>query len=103
MQALFDYIRQLIDIPSVSGEEGEVARFLHQDLTKRGFETQLQEVKGDRLNVYATSGKAPKLVFCTHIDTVPPFYPSSEDQERIYGRGACDAKGILAAMGRTAR
>jgi acetylornithine deacetylase len=56
-------------------------------------------VVGDRKNVYAlSSGVLPRVVFCTHLDTVPPFYPSSEDEVHIYGRGSCDAKGALAAM-----
>jgi acetylornithine deacetylase len=96
---LFAYIRRLVDIPSVSGDEGEVARFLRDDLTAKGFAVTLQEVVPGRLNVYAvTEGVLPRVVFCTHIDTVPPFYESSEDDELIYGRGSCDAKGIAATM-----
>lgn len=98
MDELFGYIRELIDIPSVSGEEEEVSRFLERDLRERGFQVELQEVESDRHNVHATSGPEPLLYFCTHIDTVPPFYPSTEDEETIFGRGSCDAKGILAAM-----
>jgi acetylornithine deacetylase len=57
-------------------------------------------VEGDRINVYATSADHPHpaMVFSTHLDTVPPFIPSSEDAGRIYGRGSCDAKGIVAAQ-----
>ena len=96
---LFAYIRKTIDIPSVSGEEGEVARFLGDDLTAKGFAVTLQQVAPERPNVYAVSeGVSPRMVFCTHIDTVPPFYQSSEDDEYIYGRGSCDAKGIAATM-----
>jgi acetylornithine deacetylase len=96
---LVPYIRQLVDIPSVSGEEREVALFLEKDLAARGFRVELQEVVDGRLNVYARTGEElPRIVFCTHLDTVPPFYPSSEDEEYVYGRGSCDAKGILAAM-----
>ncbi len=96
---LFAYIRKLIDIPSLSGEEGEVARFLGDDLTAKGFTVTLQQVAPERLNVYAVNeGVSTRMVFCTHIDTVPPFYQSSEDDEYIYGRGSCDAKGIAATM-----
>ena len=99
MSELNAYIRRLVDIPSVSGDEGDVARFLEQDLGARGFSVSLQEVGADRFNVYAVSGPLPpRLVFNTHIDTVPPFYQSSEDDEFIYGRGSCDAKGIVACM-----
>lgn len=97
--ALYRYIRRLVDIPSVSGAEGEVGRFLERDLSDRGFAVTLQEVAEDRFNVYATyEGTSPRVVFCTHIDTVPPFYESSEDEDSIYGRGSCDAKGIAATM-----
>ena len=98
MKTLFDFIRQLIDIPSVTGEEGDVARFVEKTLVDRGFEVTLQEVESGRYNVYALTDGQPKVVLCTHLDTVPPFYESSEDEEYIYGRGACDAKGCLAAM-----
>lgn len=98
MKTLFDFIRELIDIPSVTGEEEEVARFVEKKLASGGFQVTLQEVEARRHNVYAVSDGPPKVVFCTHLDTVPPFYQSSEDEEYIYGRGACDAKGCLAAM-----
>ena len=57
-------------------------------------------VEGQRFNVYATSAEQPhpEVVFSTHMDTVPPFIPSSEAAGRIYGRGSCDAKGIIAAQ-----
>lgn len=99
MSDLVAFIRRLVDIPSVSGNEREVALFLEKDLGERGFSLTMQEVAEGRLNVYATSpGVLPKVVLCTHLDTVPPFFPSSEDGEYVYGRGSCDAKGILATM-----
>jgi acetylornithine deacetylase len=55
-------------------------------------------VEDDRMNVYAHTGGQPRVVFSTHMDVVPPWFPSSEDNHRIYGRGACDAKGIIAAQ-----
>jgi acetylornithine deacetylase len=96
---LISYIRRLVDIPSVSGEEEEVAKFLEGDLGERGFSVTLQEVGEGRPNVYALgAAELPRVVFCTHLDTVPPFIESREDDEYVYGRGSCDAKGILAAM-----
>ena len=93
------YIRCLVDIPSVSGSEGDVARFLETDLAEKGFSVEIQDIASGRQNVYATTKDVlPRVVFCTHLDTVPPFYGSSEDDNYIYGRGTCDAKGIVAAM-----
>jgi len=92
--------RQLVDIESITGNESEAARFLQRELTKLGYDARLMPVEGDRANVLATSPQqpGPQLFFSTHLDTVPPFIPSSEDEHRIYGRGSCDAKGIIAAQ-----
>jgi len=94
---LTSFTRELVDIPSVSGDEGPVGRFLAERLTTLGFDVTTQPVEDDRFNVLARIGD-PLVTFSTHIDTVPPFIPSREDDERIHGRGACDAKGILAAQ-----
>jgi acetylornithine deacetylase len=90
--------RQLIDIPSLTGDEKAVGEFLATHLASLGYNVELQEAGADRFNVIATTGEAPRIVFSTHMDTVPPFIASSEDGEYIYGRGACDAKGIVAAQ-----
>jgi acetylornithine deacetylase len=92
--------RELVDIESITGNEGPIADFLCRELCRLGFEVGKMPVEGQRVNVYATpAGHAqPKVVFSTHMDTVPPFLPSSEKGGRIYGRGACDAKGIIAAQ-----
>lgn len=90
--------RQLIDIPSTSDHEYEVGCFLDDRLREMGFEVERHEVSHRRFNLLARAGGAPRVVLCTHIDTVPPFFPSSEDDEFVFGRGACDTKGILAAM-----
>ena len=95
---LFALTRQLIDIPSVTGDEGAVGRFLAAQLKALGYTVELQPVAGERCNVIATTGAPPRIVFSTHMDTVPPHIRSSEDAENIYGRGSCDAKGIIAAQ-----
>ncbi|MFL6257268.1 MAG: M20/M25/M40 family metallo-hydrolase [Pyrinomonadaceae bacterium] len=87
-----------MDIPSVSGEEGEVGRFLASHLEGLGYRVELQEVEPGRANVLATTGARARVVLSTHMDTVPPFIPSREDATHIHGRGACDAKGIIAAQ-----
>lgn len=94
---VFDLTRQLIAIPSISGEEKAVAEFVADYLSRAGFTVELQEAAPLRPNVYARLGE-PDIVLSTHTDTVPPYLELSEDEEFICGRGACDAKGILAAM-----
>src|SRR6267378_414459 len=95
---LFELTRQLIDIPSVTGDEAEVAEFLAGRLNELGYAVEQQPVEGQRCNVIATTTAPPRIVFSTHIDTVPPHIFSSEDADNIYGRGSCDAKGIIAAQ-----
>jgi len=92
--------RQLVDIESITGNEAAVGNYLYGELCRLGYQTRKMAVEGDRFNVYATAPEQanPGIVFSTHMDTVPPFIPSSEDPERIYGRGSCDAKGIIAAQ-----
>ena len=94
---LFSLTRRLIDIESITGNEKQVALFLKDTLDAMGAEVSLDEAKPDRPNVVALWGR-PEVVLSTHLDTVPPFFPSREDDECIYGRGACDAKGIIAAQ-----
>ncbi len=92
--------RQLIDIESISGNEAAVGNYLFGELCRLGYQARKIPVEGDRFNVFATwpDHAAVAIVFSTHMDTVPPFIPSSEDEEKIYGRGSCDAKGIMAAQ-----
>jgi len=97
---LFALTRRLVDIASVTPNEEAVGDFLCAELLRRGFEANKTPVEGARANVLATwpDHTRPDIVFSTHMDTVPPFIASSEDDACIYGRGACDAKGIIAAQ-----
>ena len=97
---LFALTRQLIDIESITGNETAVGDALARELTGLGYAVERMPVEGDRFNLWAThpAQPRPELVFSTHMDTVPPFIPSSETVERIYGRGTCDAKGIIVAQ-----
>lgn len=101
------FTRQLVDIDSTTYQEGAAAAFLGDFLKARGYAVEMTPVPqpgdskatGDRANVYAgREGETPDLVLSTHIDTVPPYFGSTEDAEYIYGRGSCDAKGIIAAQ-----
>jgi len=92
--------RQLIDIQSITGNEAAVGEFLTNYLEKLGYTVERMPVEAGRFNVCATPPKTPSpaLFFSTHMDTVPPFIHSSEDDANIYGRGSCDAKGIVTAQ-----
>ncbi|MHB1672697.1 MAG: M20/M25/M40 family metallo-hydrolase [Acidobacteriaceae bacterium] len=95
--------RQLVDIESISENEAEVGHFLSGYLREHGFQVETTPVPHsagrERFNVYAgISSDPPDVVLSTHMDTVPPFFPSREDDQYIYGRGSSDAKGILAAQ-----
>jgi acetylornithine deacetylase len=91
--------RQLVDIESITGNEAAVGAALYDELCALDYCVHKIPVAHNRFNVQATlEDKPPEIIFSTHIDTVPPFIPSSEDNENIYGRGSCDAKGIAAAQ-----
>lgn len=89
--------RSLVDIDSTTGREGAAGRWLSDYLRHVGFHVEEQPVSGERFNILATVG-TPSVVLSTHVDCVPPFFPSRVESGRIYGRGACDAKGIAAAQ-----
>ncbi len=93
-----DFARTLIDIPSPSEEECAVGEFLRDELARLGYAVRPQAVTERRFNVFALAGERPRVVLNSHIDTVPPWFASREDDENLYGRGACDTKGVIAAM-----
>ncbi len=95
---LFELTTNLMKIPSVSGEEEAVGFFLRDYLTELGWTVELQPVSENQNNVIAYLNDTPRVFLSTHLDTVPPFIPPTEDAEKIYGRGACDAKGIIASQ-----
>jgi acetylornithine deacetylase len=97
----FEMTRELVDLESITENEKQVGEYLLHYLSGLAAgsdgKAEAMAVTPERFNVYAEWG-APAVVLSTHMDTVPPFLPSSEDAENIYGRGSCDAKGIIAAM-----
>src|SRR5690242_19291031 len=95
---LFELTRSLMLIPSTSGEEEAVGFFLRDHLRSLGWTVELQQVSENQNNVIAYLNDTPRVWLSTHMDTVPPFIPPTEDEEKIYGRGACDAKGIIASQ-----
>jgi acetylornithine deacetylase len=99
---LYPLARTLIDIDSTTGREAEIGEFLFRYLEEMidrsgAGAVERMPVEGERFNVFAAWGE-PVVVLSTHMDAVPPFVPSSEDGDHLYGRGACDTKGAIAAM-----
>lgn len=103
--------RELVAIDSTTYHEGPVGEFLAAYLSRLGWKIERQAVAqpdpgrtpgsglGERFNVYASWSDQPAVVLSTHMDTVPPFLgPAREDETHLYGRGVCDAKGIIAAQ-----
>jgi acetylornithine deacetylase len=97
MRRVIDLTKELVAIESVTSNEIECARFIYDLLARQGYSVERQPVTDERCNVFARRG-TPEIVLSTHIDTVPPYFPPSEDGEFIYGRGSCDAKGSLACQ-----
>lgn len=98
---MFDAIRfarRLIDIPSPTEDEFDAAVFLHDELAELGYSCRRQPVSERRFNLFASAGGTPRVIINSHIDTVPPWFAAREDDDFLYGRGACDTKGIIAAM-----
>jgi acetylornithine deacetylase len=99
---VFELTRALIDIESITNNEERVGQYLYQYLSELAarFDGIVEriEVEPRRHNIFAQWGSRLHVTLSTHIDTVPPFFTSREDGENIWGRGACDTKGIIAAM-----
>jgi len=92
------FTRALVDIDSTTGREGEAARWVAAQLRDLGYTVTEQPVSDNRFNVFARLPAPPRVVFSTHLDCVPPFFPSRQEDGLVFGRGSCDAKGILAAQ-----
>jgi acetylornithine deacetylase len=99
---VFELTRSLVDIESITGNEENVGLFLFDHLSRLtmryGGRIERMDVEPRRFNVFAQFGERPLVTLSTHMDTVPPFFPSREDDEFIWGRAACDTKGIIASM-----
>jgi acetylornithine deacetylase len=98
---VFQLTRALVDIESITNHESPVGEFLLAHLSELASRTSGRvercPVAQDRFNIFAQWGK-PIVTLSTHMDTVPPFFPSREDTQSIWGRGSADAKGIIASM-----
>jgi acetylornithine deacetylase len=99
---VFELTRALVDIESITENEERVGHYLFDHLStlaaRHDGRVERMEVEPHRFNVFAQFGDSPTVTLSTHMDTVPPFYPSREDDEHIWGRASADTKGIIASM-----
>lgn len=82
---------------STSGREDALLPVLRDLLTELSAHVVEQPVATGRTNVLALWG-TPKVLFSTHLDAVPPFVAPRVEGDRVWGRGACDAKGQILAQ-----
>lgn len=94
---MIDFLLKILAIDSTSGKEEELTDYLIKNLRLNNSVLEIQEIPNGKKNLFFKCGK-PKIIFCSHIDTVPNFIPPHKDGEIIYGRGSCDAKGQVAVM-----
>jgi acetylornithine deacetylase len=100
---LIRFTKKLLSIPSPSGQEKELEDFLYAFFQYHKMPVEKQKISEKRYNLWIFPAAKQSIMLCTHMDTVSPFIPPSEDHDYIYGRGACDAKGIMATMIQAAR
>jgi acetylornithine deacetylase len=98
MSGIQDFLIQLINIESITGNEKDIAFFLRDFLKKKGLNVNLFPVEENRYNLLASLDENPEIILTTHMDTVAPFIKAHITDNAVYGRGACDAKGQIAAM-----
>lgn len=88
-------LTKVVAVPSVSGDEGELASFLVEWCRERGMEARIDEVG----NLVATRGEGPRrLLLLGHLDTVPHHWTTEWREDELWGRGSVDAKGSLAGF-----
>lgn len=94
---MLDFLLKILAIDSTSGKEEFVADYIIKHCKPKHAEMEVQRIFNGKKNIFFKWGK-PKIIFCSHIDTVPPYISPGYNGNVIYGRGSCDAKGQIAAM-----
>lgn len=94
---MLDFLLKILEIDSTSGKEETVADFIASNFKPAGAEVEIQKIPNGKKNVFFKWGN-PEIIFCSHLDTVPPYIPPVMENGVIKGRGSCDAKGQIAAM-----
>lgn len=94
---MIEFLTKILEVDSTSGKENYLIHYIKEHLSPEGAKCEIQETVNGRLNLFYTWGE-PEIIFCSHIDTVPPYIPPVISDKIIYGRGSCDAKGQVAIM-----
>lgn len=98
MKIGFELLQELVNIDSTTGQEAAYLTWLEDFFGRLGWTVRRQPVAEGRWNLWVSRVASPPITFCTHVDTVPPFIPATGRDGALYGRGACDTKGVLLAM-----
>jgi len=95
---MIDFFLNILNFDSTSGSENNLVKYIYENCKHAKSEVEIQETEGGRLNIFFKFGE-PRIIFCSHLDTVPPYIPPlKKDNDIIYGRGSCDAKGQIAYL-----
>jgi acetylornithine deacetylase len=94
---VIDFLLDILNFDSTSGRENELAKYIYTNYKPFSSTAEIQETKEGRLNVFFKTGE-PRIIFCSHLDTVPPFIKPEKKDDIINGRGSCDAKGQIAYL-----
>jgi acetylornithine deacetylase len=94
---MIDFLLNILNFDSTSGSENNLVKYIHENYNHTKSEVEIQETENGRLNIFFKYGE-PKIIFCSHLDTVPPYIAPVKKDEIIYGRGSCDAKGQIAYL-----
>ena len=94
---MIDFLLNILKYDSTSGKENELVKFIKENYSHKKSEVEIQETEGGRRNIFLKYGE-PKIIFCSHLDTVPPYIPPVLKEDIIFGRGSCDAKGQVAYL-----
>jgi acetylornithine deacetylase len=94
---LIDFLINLMNLDSTSGQEELLGKHIRDQVQPAGAELEVHDIENGKFNLFYKWGK-PEIIFCTHFDTVPPYIPPRLTEDKVYGRGSCDAKGQIACL-----
>lgn len=94
---MLNFLLDILRFNSTSGSENELAMYISDKYKPKNANSEIQVTDNGRLNIFFSYGE-PKIIFCSHLDTVPPYFQPQKNGDIISGRGSCDAKGQIAYL-----